>query len=1223
MESVLGVQEGVQEPGRYFIGGFAFGNGIGTSSGCNGGTNQIPQTVDAGTDTTASFSLPSKVAQQLSQTSQDFDGPDWLKASTKWSISFTATPNYKPDDDCKDTPDAGVPENSSIGCQSQSLGEDIPVAGTGFRLYYESGRAPGAGGDSVASTDAAMIGGWTLGVHHAYDPNTNTLFLGDGGQRNGYQLGKPVSYQGNLLLTSKDGGEVYVFSGKTGQHLQTLRPLTGALVYQFGYDAVGKLVTVKDAAGNITTIQRNAAEEPTAIVSPYGQITTLKLSGSGALSRVTDPLAQAENLVTTTTGLLTSRTDANGNVFHYTYDANGRLIKDADPLGGFIAAVRTNAASGFGWTVGETTSMGRTTSYQSALTIPWVETSNSTFLKEQTNTWPDGLHATSSRKLENGQLTESFDLPDRTSESATSESDPVWGIQVPVITAQSLTLGSLMMKITRSRSTTLGTVGNPFSRTTMTDTQTINNRTYTSTYTASDHTYVQSTPVGRTLSVVLDSLERVASTQVGGQAATEFRYDSRGRLASATRGTRKTTFSYTSQGFLASVTDPLQLTTSFTYDADGRLLRTSLPDGRSIGYAYDANGNLTSITPPGKSAHKFTYTAVDLQSSYTPPADAGTGSTNYAYDLDRDPTAITRPDGEKIEYGYDSTGRLNSTTTPTETIDYSYDPATGNLSSASIQRGEALDYGYNGPLLTSSTLTGKVAGTVSRAYDNNFWTTSESINSGNTVEFTLDKDGLVTNAGPLAITRDPKDGLISETALGNATESLNYDEFGDLTARVATYKTKTLYSVAYTRDADGRVAAETESIGGQRNTYTYTYDEAGRLIEVMKNGSHYSSYTYDTNSNRMTAVTSTGTVSGTYDDQDRLLTYGNTSFTYTANGELESQAVGGQKTTYSYDTLGNLIAVILPNGTKISYIVDPENHRIGKEVNGVLETGFLFDGGRIIAQSNGSNQIISRFVYGTGATSPDYMVRGGVTYRIFADQLGSPVIVVNTSTGAIAEQISYDEFGNVLIDTTPGFQPFGFAGGLYDQDTKLVRFGARDYNASIGRWTAKDPIRFSGGDSNLYGYVLSNPVNLTDSFGLQGNCTCEQTPKPKAPKIPGPLGKLQTALSDGYSGGEWISSIFEQAMGKSIGDAIYDILHPLDNLPAVDPLVTPVPSNIIYLGNYQRPSLSSRQLKEIQNFHKDCDASTSTPTSSSTPTSAPFDPLSLLFPISGPFFGGP
>lgn len=78
--------------------------------------------------------------------------------------------------------------------------------------------------------------------------------------------------------------------------------------------------------------------------------------------------------------------------------------------------------------------------------------------------------------------------------------------------------------------------------------------------------------------------------------------------------------------------------------------------------------------------------------------------------------------------------------------------------------------------------------------------------------------------------------------------------------------------------------------------------------------------------------------------------------------------------------------------------------------------------------------------------------------------------------------LTYDEFGNVLVDTAPGFTPFGFAGGIYDADTGLVRFGARDYDSVTGRWTAKDPIDFKGGDANLYAYV--EPVNKTDPKGL-------------------------------------------------------------------------------------------------------------------------------------------
>jgi RHS repeat-associated protein len=91
--------------------------------------------------------------------------------------------------------------------------------------------------------------------------------------------------------------------------------------------------------------------------------------------------------------------------------------------------------------------------------------------------------------------------------------------------------------------------------------------------------------------------------------------------------------------------------------------------------------------------------------------------------------------------------------------------------------------------------------------------------------------------------------------------------------------------------------------------------------------------------------------------------------------------------------------------------------------------------------------------------------------------------VINTADGAIAQRMDYDEFGNVLNNTNPGFQPFGFAGGLYERDAHLVCLGARCYDSESGRWTAKDPIGLNGG-INLYTYVENNPINFTDPYGL-------------------------------------------------------------------------------------------------------------------------------------------
>jgi len=80
---------------------------------------------------------------------------------------------------------------------------------------------------------------------------------------------------------------------------------------------------------------------------------------------------------------------------------------------------------------------------------------------------------------------------------------------------------------------------------------------------------------------------------------------------------------------------------------------------------------------------------------------------------------------------------------------------------------------------------------------------------------------------------------------------------------------------------------------------------------------------------------------------------------------------------------------------------------------------------------------------------------------------------------------SEDAFGNVVSDTNPALDPYiGFAGGLTDRDTGLIRFGFRDYLPDIGRWTARDPIGIAGGDLDLYAYCGQDPVNRKDPAGL-------------------------------------------------------------------------------------------------------------------------------------------
>src|SRR5262249_4543623 len=152
--------------------------------------------------------------------------------------------------------------------------------------------------------------------------------------------------------------------------------------------------------------------------------------------------------------------------------------------------------------------------------------------------------------------------------------------------------------------------------------------------------------------------------------------------------------------------------------------------------------------------------------------------------------------------------------------------------------------------------------------------------------------------------------------------------------------------------------------------------------------------------------------------------------------------------------------------------------RVGKKINGTLVQGWLWESRlRIAAELDGSGNLVSRFAYARSANSPAFMIRGGATYRVLKDDLESTRLVVDTSNGKVIDQTTRDDYGNTLADSNAGFTPIGFAGGLYDRDTRLVRFGRRDYDPEIGRWIAKDPIGFAGGDTGLYGYVAQDPIN--------------------------------------------------------------------------------------------------------------------------------------------------
>jgi len=266
----------------------------------------------------------------------------------------------------------------------------------------------------------------------------------------------------------------------------------------------------------------------------------------------------------------------------------------------------------------------------------------------------------------------------------------------------------------------------------------------------------------------------------------------------------------------------------------------------------------------------------------------------------------------------------------------------------------------------------------------------------------------------------------------------------------------------------------------RKMAWDYNYDNLGRLTEAKKNNVVTENYTYDANGNRLTD----GSRTYTYSPEDHLITVGTNTYRFDADGFLTQKTTATGTITYQYSSKGELLSVTKSDGTIITYDHDALGRRITKRVNGAVVEKYLWANRiRLLAVYDGNNNLISKFNYADGRM-PVSMTYGGTTYYLLYDQVGS-LRGLADSLGNIVKRIDYDSFGNITSDSNSSYNvPFGFAGGLHDRDTGLVRFGARDYDPAIGKWTAKDPIDFRGGDVNLFNYVAADPVNWIDPDGL-------------------------------------------------------------------------------------------------------------------------------------------
>jgi RHS repeat-associated protein len=813
---------------------------------------------------------------------------------------------------------------------------------------------------------------------------------------------------------------------------------------------------------------------PTSIVSPVGTVTKLTPDAAGQLQRVEDPAGGAIQLGYTS-GLLTSFTDGNAQVHKFSYDPDGRLNTDTSADTGYKKLVLNDA--GDHWTVASTSALGATTSHD----VRYDGTGTTTTL-----TFSDG---TSNRRVEGVDARTTSTAADGTTTVSVDSPDARFGYSSPVRSTTVTTPGGIVQTVVQTRSTTLSDLTNPFSVTSSVEAIIINDgsgstlATLSSSYDVSTHTRT-TVRGGLSITEVLDGAGRLVTRYVPGLAPVSITYDPFGRMRKLAQSGRIAGFDYGADGFLSAVTDPLGNVTSYVHDAAGRIASQRLPTGESIQVAFDAAGNAKSVTPPGRTAHLMTYDPDDRIASYlAPPVGTEPSLTAYNYDLEGKRTHVEYPDGSSLTYAYDPFQRALTVTHPLDSVTYGYD-SDGRVASLTTPV-ESLSFAYDGALLTALTRSGPVAGRVSYSYDAAYRPSAITLNADSPIAYGYDTGGRLLTAGALALTRDPGNGLVTGVRLGALSESKLYNEYGEVASYNVRHFISLLYGLTLDRDLAGRIRTKTETIDGVTTTQLFGYDSDGHLTDVTVNGVLTSHYDFDTNGNRAGRSGSAGSVAATYDEQDRIKAYGGTTYAYTPNGALKSKVGAVGSTAYVYDLLGNLRAVTLPSGAAVEYVIDGQNRRVGKKIAGTLVQGFLYGRGLgPLAELDNSGATVATFVYATKPNVPDYLVKAGKNYRVVTDQVGSVRLVVDAASGTVAQRIDYDEFGIVTNDSNPGFQPFGFAGGLYDRDTGLVRFGARDYDAETGRWTGKDPARFGGGGTNLYAYVGSDATTLGDATGL-------------------------------------------------------------------------------------------------------------------------------------------
>ena len=833
----------------------------------------------------------------------------------------------------------------------------------------------------------------------------------------------------------------------------------------YAYSGAGDLATVTDLRGGVTSYTYNSYHQLLTVTDPRGNVVVTNYYDQfGRLSSQKDALGNTtwygwdyggclDDGVTCTSATATA-TDPRGNHWTDTYDINGNMTGESDPLGdtsSYTYDATTQLALSY------TDPLGNAVSYSydsqqnpTQTTLPGPITTSATF--DSSN---NELSSTDGRGYTSSYTYDTHGNP---------------------------TL------VTLPGGNTIGMAYNSAGQLTSVTDEAAKTTGYG--YDSAGNLTSATTPLGNKTSYGYDSTGRPTSivdprgNVTGGTPSahtTTVAYSAGDEVTSVTDQLgHTTTKTYDADGNLTSVTDPNNHTWSYTYDADNRLTKVTAPDLSTTTYAYDQVGNLASRTDANGNATLYAYDAANRLITIT---DALNRTWTLGYDADSNLISIALPSSGTIHYLYDALGRRISATYSdgTPAVGWSYD-ADGNVSSMTDGAGTVTDT-YN--QLDQLTQTSRGSDTFAYTYDPVGRTASRTYPDGTATSYAYDNDGnlasATTGTDVTSYQFDPA-GYLTQTTLPNGVVEANtFDAASRITQLNDGFRT-----FAYGYDPAGNVISRT--VGGV--TDTYSYDTLNRLTDIS--GGLAVHYGYDPVGNRTTMTDSTGTTSYSYDLGDQLQSAtgpgGTISYGFDQNGNENSAGAWN----YSFNLAGQLIGA--SNGsTSASYGYDGSGNRLSSTV-GSATTNYLWDSNfglpQLAIERDSSSSLIRRYTYGNGRIS---MTTPSTAAYYSTDPLGS-VTELSGAGGTQLGQYDTNPFGDGAtatgVDPSVAGNPYGFAGEYQDPTTGLYDLRARQYDPSTGRFLSRDPLGPQD-YASLYTYVGDNPLSYTDPSGMKRGNTCK------------------------------------------------------------------------------------------------------------------------------------